>query len=60
MIPRPIPPCPPGFRERFLQDGWRGVERVYGARTDCLLKWIEQSGGDALYAERRERMKVRA
>ncbi len=55
MIPlRHIPPCPPEFAEQFVEGGWRRVERIYGARTDLLLKWIETSGGDALYAARRE------
>ena len=36
---RNIPPCPPGFSERFIANGWRGVERVYGASTQLLLKW---------------------
>lgn len=51
---REIPPCPPGFADRFVTDGWRGVERVYGASTQLLLKWIEASGGDDLYRRRRE------
>ena len=52
--PRPIPPCPPEFAEEFVRGGWRRVERLYNARTDLLLKWIEMSGGPALYARRRE------
>lgn len=53
-ICRIIPPCPPEFSDEFVRGGWRRVERIYGPRTDLLLKWIEQSGGDALYAKRRE------
>jgi len=51
---RKIPPCPPLFAETFVKGGWRLVERQYGARTDLLLKWIEMSGGDELYARRME------
>ncbi len=58
MSPRAIPAAPPAFRERFIRDGWRGVERLYGARTDCLLKWIEWNGGDRLYADRREYLRT--
>jgi hypothetical protein len=55
--PRPIPACPPAFAETFVRGGWREVERQYGARTDLLLKWIEMSGGEDLYARRREHLR---
>lgn len=59
MIPlRYIPPCPPEFAEQFVAGGWRRVERIYGARTDLLLKWIEACGGVALYARRREALRA--
>lgn len=57
QILRHVPPVPPGFADRFLADGWRGVERVYGARTDLLIKWIEMSGGDTLHEQRRQHMR---
>lgn len=45
---------PEGFRARFIEDGWRGIERYYGARTDLMMKWINACGGiDALKAARR-------
>jgi len=48
-------PAPQGFRQRFVEDGWRGIERYYGARTDVMLRWIEECGGlEILKAERRE------
>lgn len=50
------PPPPPGFADRFISDGWRGVERIYGARTSLLLKWIEMCGGPELHARRRQHM----
>lgn len=56
--PRPVPACPPEFGEEFVLGGWRHVEHIYGARTDLLLKWIEMSGGQALYLRRREHMKA--
>lgn len=55
LQPRPIPACPPEFAREFVEGGWRRVERLYNARTDLLLKWIEMSGGEALYAARRAR-----
>lgn len=56
---RDVPDCPPGFAERFVADGWRGVERVYGASTQLLLKWIEASGGEDLYRRRREHYRTK-
>jgi hypothetical protein len=50
---RVTPPTPPEFKAQFLKGGWRQVERIYGARTDLLLKWIAHVGGlPALQAER--------
>ncbi len=49
---RQIPPVPPEFAAEFIAGGWRRVERLYGARTDLLLKWVTLSGGDALYGRR--------
>lgn len=47
-------PMPEGFRERFIKNGWRGVERYYGARTAVNQRWIAECGGlKALQAERR-------
>lgn len=56
--PRHIPPCPPEFAEQFISGGWRRVERIYGARTDLLLKWVEMCGGPKLYAERRQHLTI--
>lgn len=42
-----IPPAPPEFRDEFAKGGWRRVERIYGARTDLLLKWIAMTGAQA-------------
>jgi len=55
-----VPPVPPNFVANFLTGGWRKIERMYGARDDRLLKWIELSGGDALYAARRSYMRGQA
>jgi hypothetical protein len=54
---RHVPTVPEGFAARFIAGGWREVERIYGARTDLLLKWIEMSGGEDLYARRRQHMR---
>ena len=57
-LARHIPPVPPYFADDFVRGGWREVERLYGARTDLLLKWIELSGGEKLYQRRREHMRT--
>lgn len=46
-------PVPPGFAETFVRWGWRGVETVFGSRTGCNKRWLIESGGCMLIAERR-------
>lgn len=52
-----VPPVPPNFARNFVEGGWRKIERLYGARDDRLLKWIELSGGRELYRGRRDHMR---
>lgn len=56
---RPIPPCPEDFEEQFILGGWRQVERVFGARTKLLLKWIDMCGGQELYDKRKAELRER-
>lgn len=49
-----LPPVPPEFGAVFVEKGWRGIERMYGARTDLLVKWREMAGGARLDELRRE------
>lgn len=52
---------PEGFRDRFITDGWRGIERYYGARTDLMMKWIGACGGvEHLQGERRAYRRAQA
>lgn len=53
-----LPPPPPEFAEQFIAGGWRRIERIYGSRSDRLLKWFEMSGGDDLRRRRAEHMHV--
>lgn len=48
-----MPPCPPEFEAEFIRGGWRRVETLYNCRTDLLLRWVEDCGGETLYAKRR-------
>lgn len=47
-------PMPPEFPEMFVKGGWRMAEHLTGARTDLLLKWMEQAGPERLRTLRRE------
>jgi len=46
MLVRTFPPPPPEFAEQFADGGWRRVERIYGARTSLIRKWIALTGAD--------------
>jgi hypothetical protein len=37
---------PPEFLDQFVEGGWRRVERIYGARTSQIRKWIAMTGAD--------------
>lgn len=39
------PPMPEGFRRRFIEQGWRGVERAYGHNREVIKRFIAQCGG---------------
>lgn len=50
---RPYRPCPADFRERFLEMGFsKELQEHYRTNWRVIRRWIEQSGGDALRAER--------
>jgi hypothetical protein len=50
---RPMRPCPADFRETYLQLGQdRAIEDHYRTNWRVIRRWIEESGGDELRAER--------
>lgn len=54
--PKPRPPyrpCPRDFRERYLEMGWDGIAEHYRTNWRCIMRWIDECGGEALRAERR-------
>ena len=57
MKTKPFEPAPEGFAVRFVKDGWRGVERYYGGRTERNLRWLKECGRDHLQSLRRRYMK---
>jgi len=54
---RPYEPAPEGFASRFVKDGWRGIERYYGARTDIMLRWLNECDKERLRTLRRRYMR---
>lgn len=44
MRARTFPAPPPEFASEFAKGGWERVELIYGARTDCIRKWIALTG----------------
>lgn len=50
--PRRFPAPPPEFRPEFERGGWERVELLYGARTDCIRKWIALTGAQTRRAMR--------
>ena len=52
---QPYRPCPPDFRERYLEMGQsKEIEEHYRTNWRCIRRWIEESGGEELRAARRE------
>lgn len=51
---RPYRPCPRDFRETFLEMGWDGIEDHYHANWRCILRWINECGGEELREARRQ------
>lgn len=50
---RPYRPCPADFREVYLRLGQsKEIEEHYNTNWRCIRRWIEESGGDELRAER--------
>lgn len=38
------PRRPADFDAVFVQQGWRGIERIFGARTPINKRWVDQGG----------------
>lgn len=50
---RPYRPCPHDFRETFLELGQsKAIEEHYRTNWRVIIRWINESGGDSLRAER--------
>lgn len=56
MNVKPFEPAPEGFAARFVKDGWRGIERYYGGRTERNLRWLKECGRERLDALRKRYM----
>lgn len=51
---RPYRPCPPDFRERYIELGWGEILEHYRAGWPVIARWIDQSGQEELKSARRE------
>lgn len=50
---------PPEFEAVFLAEGWRGIERYFGARTAVNRAWLEECGGvKPMQARRRQYLRA--
>ena len=49
---RPYRPAPHDFRATYLAIGWDGIVDHYRTNWRCVMRWIEECGGDDLRAER--------
>ena len=46
---KPRRPCPPDFRDRYIELGWDGsIEAHYRTNWRCIRRWILESGGQEL------------
>ena len=54
-----IRPCPPEFREVYLDIGWDGIIEHFRCNTRCISRWVDESVGDELRAARAEVVKAR-
>lgn len=50
---RPYRPAPSDFRETYLRLGQdKAIEEHYRTNWRCIIRWIDECGGDDLRAER--------
>ena len=47
-------PCPPDFREVYLDIGWDGIEEYFGTSSRVIARWVDECGGDELRRARAE------
>jgi hypothetical protein len=45
---RPYRPCPPDFRERYIEMGWHVVDEHYRAHWRTIARWIDETGRQEL------------
>lgn len=52
--PKACRPCPPDFREVYLENGWDGIEEHFRTNSRVIARWIDESGGEELIKARRK------
>lgn len=45
---RPYRPCPPDFRERYIEMGWHVADAHYRAHWATVARWIDETGRQEL------------
>ena len=56
----PLKPPPANFARVFIEEGWRGIEWQFGARTAVNKRWVAECGGDRLKQERQAFLRARS
>lgn len=46
-------PCPRGFREYFIENGWTSVKLEFQCQTPQVKRWMAELGADELKAARK-------
>lgn len=49
----PAKPLPINFKTRFIEGGWKLVEKHYGSSNPMLMAWWAMAGGSELDSQRR-------
>ena len=49
-------PCPRGFREYFIENGWTESKLEFQCQTPQIKRWMIECGGDELKLARKARM----
>ncbi len=49
---KPYRPCPPDFRDRFIELGWEDIAEHYATNWRVIARWIDETGREDLRAAR--------
>ena len=49
---KPYHPCPPDFRDRYIELGWEDIAEHYATNWRVIARWIDETGREDLRAAR--------